>query len=170
VSNVVDNVTRGLLAEYIVASALGLTGDVRGPWEAHDLTTRDGLKVEVKCSAYLQSWGHRRLSSIQFSIRPTLCWNYETNEFATTAQRQADVYVFCLLKHKDKSTLNPLHLDQWEFYVTPRRVLDEHCGTQKGISLSRLLSLGLEPVGYSVLRGQVERVSALLGTANDSHA
>jgi hypothetical protein len=148
VSNLVDNIMRGLLAEYIVASSLELTSDVRGPWEAHDLTTRDGLKIEVKCSAYLQSWGHRRLSSIQFSVRPTLGWNHETNEFATVAQRQADVYVFCLLKHKEKSTLNPLDLDQWEFYVVPRAVLDERCGKQKGISLTRLRALGVEPVGY----------------------
>jgi hypothetical protein len=156
VSNVVDNIVRGLLAEYIVASALELTGDVRGPWEAHDLTTRDGLKIEVKCSAYLQSWGHHKLSSIQFGIRPTRYWNHETNEFATVAQRQADLYVFCLLKHQEKPTLNPLDLDQWEFYVVPRTVLDQHCGPQKSITLKRLLKLGIEPVGYPALRVRLE--------------
>jgi hypothetical protein len=27
------------------------------------------------------------------------------------------LYVFCLLAHKDKSTLDPLNMDQWQFFV-----------------------------------------------------
>jgi hypothetical protein len=56
-------------------------------------------------------------------------------------KRQADVYVFCLLAHKDKATLDPLDLSQWEFYVLPSKVPDEKLPTQKTISLAGLLRL-----------------------------
>ncbi|MEC4572858.1 hypothetical protein [Streptomyces virginiae] len=38
--------------------------------------------------------------------------------------RRSDVYVFCLLEHLDKPTLDPLDLSQWAFHVLPTRVLD----------------------------------------------
>jgi hypothetical protein len=129
------------------------------------------VKIEVKCSAYLQSWAHRTLSTVRFGIGPALYWNHETNEFGTVAQRQADLYVFCLLKHQDKATLNPpLDLDQWEFYVVPRTVLDERCGTQKGISLTRLRGFGIGPVGYQELRAQVATVGSCLATSATDEA
>lgn len=52
--------------------------------------------------------------------------------------RRSDVYVFCLLHHQDKQTLDPLYLDQWTFYVLPTQVLDERCQIQKTITLSSL--------------------------------
>jgi hypothetical protein len=53
-SDVLNNTTRGVLAEFVVASALGLpTTGVREPWAAYDLETEQGLKVEVKSSAFL---------------------------------------------------------------------------------------------------------------------
>lgn len=161
VSNVIDNVTRGLLAEFIVANAIGVATGVRAAWDAHDLTTANGLKVEVKSSAYLQAWGHRTLSTIRFTIRPTRAWNYETNTLEGVARRQADVYVLCLLKHQDKTTLNALDLDQWEFYVVPRAILDTHCALQKGIGLAQLSALGVTPIDYQGLRQRVESVGVL---------
>ena len=62
-SDLVSNATRGVLAEYIVATALGLADGVRREWDAFDLLTKDGVRVEVKSAAYLQSWGHDRLVS-----------------------------------------------------------------------------------------------------------
>jgi hypothetical protein len=53
-SDLVSNATRGVLAEYIVASALGLAyqREVRAQWDAFDLLF-DGIKIEVKSAAYL---------------------------------------------------------------------------------------------------------------------
>ena len=51
VSDLVSNATRGRLAEYIVASALGLATGVRSEWDAFDLLTPAGLRIEVKSSA-----------------------------------------------------------------------------------------------------------------------
>jgi hypothetical protein len=51
-SDLVGNALRGVLAEYIVASALGCDAGTRTEWDAHDLVTKDGIKVEVKSAAY----------------------------------------------------------------------------------------------------------------------
>lgn len=82
-SDLVSNATRGILAEFIVAQALGLETGVRAEWDAYDLVTSAGLNVEVKSSAYLQSWFHKELSAISFGIRPTFAWSTDTNELAT---------------------------------------------------------------------------------------
>lgn len=118
-SDLVSNATRGLLAEFIVASALGVATNVREEWRAFDLLTATGTKIEVKSAAYLQSWAQNKQSEIIFSVRPTRAWDADTNVLSTEIKRQADVYVFALLAHRDKRTLNPLDLDQWEFYVVP---------------------------------------------------
>ena len=56
-SDLVSNVTRGVLAEYIVAHAVGVsTAIVRDEWAAYDLETPDGIKLEVMPAAYIQSW------------------------------------------------------------------------------------------------------------------
>ena len=96
VSDLVSNATRGKLAEFIVASALELTSGVRSEWDAYDLLTPDGIRVEVKSTAYLQAWFHQHLSVVQFSIRPARLWDAETNLLGEELKRQADVYVFCL--------------------------------------------------------------------------
>jgi len=51
------------------------------------------------------------------------------------------VYVFALLHHAERATVDPLNVAQWEFYVLPTRMLDDHFPSQKSIRLSRLLSL-----------------------------
>ncbi len=159
-SDLIGNAERGVLAEFIVANALGISSGVREAWNAYDLETPSGIKIEVKSAAYLQSWQQRNYSYICFNIRPTKSWNSRTNEFATEIKRQADVYVFCVLKHKDKSTLEPLNLDQWEFYVLPASALNKLSMTQKSIGLSGLLKLSPSLVQYDELASCVEKLGA----------
>lgn len=108
---------------------------------AFDLLTESGLKIEIKSAAYLQTWYHKKLSSISFKIRQTKSWDGGTNESATERKRQADIYIFCVLNHKEKDSLDPLNLDQWEFYVLRAAVLNEKIPTQKSIGLASLLKL-----------------------------
>ena len=142
-SDVVSNATRGVLAEYIVGKALGCISkeDVRDEWGAYDLKTQIGVSVEVKSSAYIQSWEQSKLSNISFSIRKSLGWDRETNKFDGEKKRQADVYVFALLYHKDKDTVNPLDISQWEFFVLPTKVLDQRERSQYSITLPSLKKL-----------------------------
>lgn len=140
-SDLLSNATRGILAEYIVACALGIADGVRAEWDAYDLLTSSGLRIEVKSAAYLQSWYHRELSRISFSIRPTRNWDAATNILAEDLRRQGDIYVFCVLNHKDKATVDPLNVDQWDFYVLSARTLNDRFPIQKAIALSSLLRL-----------------------------
>jgi hypothetical protein len=149
---------RGVLAEYIVATALDLTNKLRVGWDAYDLVTPAGVKVEVKSAAYLQSWFQKARTHICFNIRPTRKYDGDTNEMDTEAKRQADVYVFCLLKERDKSKINPLELDQWDFYILPTSKLDHAFPVQKTISLASLLKLNPRKVKYGQIKPCVEEV------------
>ena len=142
-SDIVSNSTRGILAEYIVGKALGCIkdDDIRDEWGAYDLVTQAGVRIEVKSAAYLQSWQQSRLSRISFNVPKTLGWDRETNKFDKEKKRQADVYVFALLFHKDKEKVNPLDISQWEFFVIPTIVLDERERSQHSITLPSLKKL-----------------------------
>jgi hypothetical protein len=154
-SDLVSNATRGCLAEFIVASALGIDLSVpREEWSAWDLTSPEGIRIEVKSAAYLQSWTQQNLSRIVFSIRPARPWDASSGKFAEEPQRTADVYVFCLLKHQDKETLNPLDLGQWEFYVVPTPILNNYQRSDTSITLNSLNQLS-SPVKYKDLRREV---------------
>lgn len=156
-SDLVSNATRGVLAEYIVGLALRCVDDcVRAEWDASDLRTLQGNSVEVKSAAYVQTWKQRQLSKITFSIIPTNGWHAATNTISTERKRQADVYVFCLVKHMDKATVCPLNLDQWEFYVLSTNRLNNLVGEQKTITLVNLLKLSPSKASFAELRDCVE--------------
>ncbi len=146
-SDLLSNSTRGKLAEFIVATDLGIADNVRNEWDAYDLTTKDGTKIEIKTSAYLQSWHQDKLSAISFDIKPTIKWNSQTNKFEGESKRQSDFYIFCLLHHTDKTTVDPMNTDQWTFYVLSTKKLNQLSG-QKRISLPRLLKMDPIQCGY----------------------
>ena len=157
VSDLVSNVTRGRLAEFIVATALGIdTSGVRNEWDAFDLVTPTGLKLEVKSSAHVQSWYQARLSSIVWRTPRTRAWDAATNLFSEESRRQADVYVLALLQHEEKGSIDPLNLAQWCFFVLPTRVLDARTRSQHSITLKSLKGLA-EAVSYSGLSAAVEQ-------------
>lgn len=141
-SELVSNATRGRLAEFIVANALGIsTHSVRDEWSAFDLQTPENVKVEVKSAAYMQSWYQSSLSKISFRTPKTRAYDPNTNQLDVEAKRQADVYVFAVLAHQDKTTIDPLNVDQWEFYVVPTAKLDARTRSQYGITLPTLQGL-----------------------------
>ena len=141
-SDIVGNTERGVLAEYIVAKAVGALGQTRNDWAPYDLLSPSGIKVEVKSSAYLQSWFQRTPSRPQFSIRKAVEWSPELNEYIGEKRRHSDVYVFCLLAHQgDKQSLNPLDLSQWEFYVVPTMEIDKKYGERQSITVGQVREL-----------------------------
>ena len=54
-SNILTNNLRGVFAEFLVGTALGVVEGTRTEWDAFDLLYK-GAGIEVKSSAYLQSW------------------------------------------------------------------------------------------------------------------
>lgn len=152
-SDLVSNTLRGVFAEWLVARALGLDVHLREEWTAHDLTF-EGLAIEVKSSAYLQTWAQAKLSRPGFDVRPTHAWSAESG-FGATCRRQADVYVFALLDERDPSRLDPLDVAQWRFFVLLTSVLDARVGQQKKVGLPALLRLGPTEATFATLRDVV---------------
>ena len=65
------------------------------------------------------------------------------------------MYVFALLAHTDKATVNPLDLDQWTFYVLPTAILDDRTRSQQSITLKTLKGLATG-IGFGELREAVK--------------
>lgn len=161
-SDLLSNAQRGVLAEFLVASALDLPLTIREEWAKYDLISLNGTTIEVKSSAYLQSWHQNSVSKISFSITRTLEWDSKTNVYGTEKKRQAHVYVFCVLNHFDKNTVNPLDLSQWIFYLLPTKVLDEKHPFQKTISLSSLLKLDPVSADFKELKTEFLKIEKQL--------
>jgi len=155
-SDLINNAERGKIAEFIVASALGLTEKPSTVWDSFDLLY-NGKGIEVKSAAYVQSWRQKKESYILFSVRPTVGLIENTGTYDSERKRQSDAYVFCLLRHKDKLTANPLNLDQWEFYVVPTALLNELIPMQKTIVFSFFEKHGIAPCSYFEIRSKVEQ-------------
>lgn len=154
-SDIASNAERGKLAEYIIHCAVGSKAPCRTEWDAYDVLSEEGVKIEVKSSAYLQTWRQERFSDIRFDIAPKNAWDAESNTYSGDRRRSADVYVFCLFAAKDAERADPLDLDQWEFYVLSTRTLEERVPRQKQIGLRALLRLGAEKVGFEGLHPAV---------------
>ncbi|MFA5667937.1 MAG: hypothetical protein WC967_01745 [Balneolaceae bacterium] len=157
VSDILSNATRGRFAEFVVGTAVGLNPEnLRDEWGAYDLTTEGGIRIEVKSAAYIQSWNQRNFSTISFSIKPAKYWDAEANMHRGEPKRHADLYVFCHLKHKDQETIDPLKMEQWDFYVLPTYRLDNYKRSQSSITINSLRKLA-EPRNYSDLKSEIEK-------------
>lgn len=150
-SDLASNTERGVLAEFIVGALLGATGRARSPWDVHDLTTPDGLRIEVKSAAYRQAWKQLRPSRIVFSIRESRAWSAESATFADLAARNSDVYVFCVLGRPTLDAVDALNFSNWAFWAIPTPTLNEEYRQQKTLSLlaverlaPRVTAAGLE--------------------------
>ncbi len=162
VSDLLSNATRGKLAEFLVATALGINQGIRTEWDVYDLTDKDGTRIEIKTPAYLQSWHQEKFSEIKFGIQPTIGWSAETNKFGSELKRHSDFYIFCLLEYKDKSSINPFNLDQWIFYILSTITLDSKVRNQKTLSHKGLLNLNPVKCKFS------EIISAVRSLKKDS--
>jgi hypothetical protein len=138
-------------------------------WAQFDLQTKDDVKVEVKSAAYLQSWAQRRFSNISFSYRVTRGFDADKNKTEDVPLRHADVYVFALLSHKDKASIDPTSLDQWQFFVAATKAIAQRERSQHSITISSLTALCKSddpmwqgPVDYTGFDGAVRAVATEL--------
>ena len=154
---------RGAFAEFIIATALDLDlTTTHVDWESYDLLWED-KKIEVKCSAYLQSWYPKnqpdKYSKIIFSISPAYDWIPDEARYDyDNHKRHSNVYVFCHYKSKERAPENPLNLNNWDFYVLATYKIDAIFGMQRSISLSGLINRG-KPTkcDYAGIRDAIEK-------------
>lgn len=132
--NLLDNYTRGRVAEVIVAvcSDGELVGEGYGSWDVQLGDTR----IEVKASGLIQSWPQKKVSAATFSISRAAGWvEQDDGSFVEdpTRIRRSDAYVFA--HHLGGK---PDNFDEWAFYVVPTARIDEICGDQATITLSAI--------------------------------
>ena len=169
-SDILNNTTRGILAEYLVAQALSLdiSKSIRKEWDAYDLLYGE-TKIEVKSAAYVQSW-HQDCcpkSTIGFNIKPKRVEEDKHLEdngsckrpWSKERKRRCHVYVFCLLKERERNKVCPLDISQWDFYIVDVDIFNKIYDKER-ISLSRLEKLvaddSARKVSYCKLRDAVD--------------
>jgi hypothetical protein len=152
-SDVLVNTNRSVFAEFLVGSALGVLDKPRIEWDGVDLHYGNKT-IEVKCSAYLQSWKEDPSSIVIFDIGKKIAWHADSNTYEKEPIRSADCYVFCFFKEeKDKTKI--LDTTSWEFYVLATKRINEELRDQKSIGLKKLKSL-CNPVSYGSLKAEIE--------------
>ena len=152
------NNIRGYLAEFLVAKAVGATGS-RVEWDAYDVLTPEGIRVEVKSAGYLQVWAQRRLSRISFGSMKGRTWTPEGGE-SPEATLNADVYVFAIQTATNHDDYDPLDVGQWEFYVVDRTAIEATGYTSIGLPTLRTLTDGAVDYAHlgSAIRNRRQRV------------
>ena len=158
-SDFLANAERGRLAEFIVKTATNAPSLRRQEWDAYDVVTEEGIKVEVKASGYVQAWNQDKPSTIRFNISESIAWHAESNTYDTAPSRSADVYVFCLHHEQDRSRADPLDTSQWTFYVISTKALDAALGKQKSVGLAALRGIGATEVSYEDLAAAIRAAS-----------
>jgi hypothetical protein len=116
------------------------------------------MEIEVKSSAYVQSWQQEHPSKIQFDIAKKRRWDSRTNEYVPDYPcRCADCYVFCLFTGEETHHAAVLDTSLWKFYVLPTTTIEERFGEQKSVALSRIEEV-CEPVLFRELKRRVDSV------------
>lgn len=154
-SDLIRNVNRGAFAEFIVLEAMNNQSGITPPrtnfrvsMDAYDLLSPDGIRVEVKSSAYIQAWESEHPARISFRIAPAKSLDSSGNYSADSQYcRHSDVYVFCVWTAMSREQ-NILDLSLWDFYVIATKTLDQKVLNQKTITFQSLLSLQPRKVDY----------------------
>ena len=156
-----SNATRGMFAEFIVETATNIDlTKVREESSPFDFETPEGIKLEIKSCAYFQTWHQQKLSNVSFGIKEARSWDSSTNKYSEIARRHADVYVFCLLHHCDKQTVDPLNLNQQNFYVLATKQFNDYTRSKHSIALKFLQGL-TQVVCYDKLNDEIKLKNAL---------
>jgi hypothetical protein len=152
-SDLRDNTVRGVLAEFLVAAALGRTETRRKGWDNYDVLTNSGIRVEVKASGYLQSWPQATHSRLDFGRVAARSWDENTNEYGAEPEVRADLFVFAVQTCRDHATYDALDVAQWEFYVVPAAAVRD--SGQKSVSVA-WVRRQTDPVPFADLASAIE--------------
>ncbi|MGI6340913.1 MAG: hypothetical protein ACOX0B_01745 [Minisyncoccales bacterium] len=162
-SNLNSNILRGSLAEFIIENLLKDKSEVgvRNPWNDYDILYKN-RKIEVKCSSYIQDWDQEDFSKIIFSglKAKDLYWSKAVSEFNRDNKKEykADIYVLCLVDHKNPETLDLLNLDQWSFFILTKEELKNISNNSSSISITRLENNNYKPIRYEEVKKYIDNI------------
>lgn len=151
------NTTRGMLAQFLVARALEDPRPTDEGWGNYDVLTPEGTRVEVKSSAYLQSWRQSRFSEIVFRNLTGHAWS-DTEGYTAERVVRADVFVFAVHTCQDPSSYDMLEATAWQFRVVPASLI-EKLGV-RGLGWSTLIKHAPQAVPWAGLRTAVRHATS----------
>ncbi|WNV74126.1 hypothetical protein [Geodermatophilus sp. DSM 44513] len=154
-SDLRTNTVRSLLAEFLVARAVGAATTPRIEWDEYDVLTPEGTRLEVKSGAYLQAWEQSRLSTIQFGGLTARTWS-ESDGHSAAGSYNADVYVSAVLTTTEHDRYDALDVGQWSFWVLPQHTVA--ATQQRSMRLSRVEALGGPAIAYAGLAERIREV------------
>lgn len=147
---------QGRVGEFLVAMALGKeNSDNNNGWTLWDINYK-GKRIEVKTTAYYQPWRENKefleqrwgneaskskVAEHNYSEQRTFGITKSRDPKDDEFKRMNDIYVFVLNTGKTKAEANPLHLENWEFYVVSTSLINQECGDNKSISLPKVKKL-----------------------------
>ena len=161
-SDMMINTYRGLLAEFLVAQALGVANDesrfFHPNYDIEFIVNAKTYGIEVKASAYRQSWGDGKIdkgtTKPSFDISQSFRRPYSN---PPEKGRFSDVYVFCLHNEKCASKADALNLSQWSFYPVATWRITKKFSDQKRSRISKINDL-TDPFSFNELRKEVVRI------------
>lgn len=126
----ITNVHRAVLVEAMIAEALPDWSWCARDYASWDFQHPDGLRLEVKQSAFKQSWTSEKPSRPQWDIRQrTGFWKdrddgSEGADWVLQTGRNAEIYVFGLHTIYDDNA-DHRRPDQWRFFVIREKDLPQ---------------------------------------------
>lgn len=140
-SDLCDDDIKGSFAEWLVGLILDIPMTRRITWAKSDLVTREGIRVEVKSSAWWQSWrllnadgtpnvAAKPCPEIRFarmkSRDPEQYGVGKGNDSAIVPGFHSDFYVFAIENELNPEKWDARDLRQWLFYMLDRAELEKN--------------------------------------------
>ena len=132
-----DDDLKGIFIEWVVAKLINHKTHRRVNWADSDLILDDGTRIEVKASAFWQSWrlldelGEARKDIFPIKDRTKIRFaglkarTGSSGYVKGEARFKSDIYVFAFQKEEDSHKWNAMDMSQWEFYVTRKENLNQ---------------------------------------------
>ena len=156
-SDLYQNVTRGMVGQYIVAWALGVDHVPDDTWGSFDLTSPEGKKIEVKTTSYLQTWEQKNEPKPKFRIKKTHLYSKDTG-YSKEKDFQADIYVLCYFFEEDKEKADITNLNQWKFWVLTKKTIEEIFSKTESILVSKI-DLEFSSISVKEIRSKILQFS-----------
>lgn len=151
-SDLMQNITRGYVAQFIVAWSLQLENLPNNPWLPYDIQAPNGKRIEVKSTAILQAWKHSEAKRKPLFVLKKKRPYSDLQGLGKTPQWNADIYVLAYYFWQDLKTADIMNLDQWKFWVFSLEELLRILNGKQSVTVKSLEKLNCEPVNYAGLR------------------
>lgn len=151
-----DDSTRGVLAEFVVARALGDLSERRERGANYDVLTPSGIRVVVKSRGRLQSWSQTQPSRVTFGRILGRAGDPDGHEWHKKPEIQTDVFVFAIQTCTEPGRYDPFDLSQWEFRVVSAARISPLA--TRSLSLATLDEIAPDRLYVAELREAVETV------------